>query len=874
MKKVILLALLMPHLALAQIVEDFEPGNLINWIQYPSDHWISDTSGSISGLFSLHHTYDNSDSGGDIIGIPINDLHISEGFTAWSFLLKYEYDPSSSNNWAIFLISDSEPAELSTESQSGGFAVGVNLIGYDDTLRLWKVKNGIITEVVNTHVNWQSDVGNAEITRIVVGRNAEGKWTISVFNLNEELLGSASGTDNEIFNSEWFEILYRYTSTRDRLLWFDDLTIDGIFYTDINPPRVAECKVSSRNSIDITLTESPSGVFITDDNFLLNGCGNCVLSVNKISGQTFRIEFTQSFNNKMVNEVIIRDICDKYANCDKEVKVLFKPVWAESCDVIISEIMADPVPEVSLPGKEYIELTNRTGFTFNLANWKLISEDQKYNIGEAVIGPNEIAIVCLSKDTLSFNGLGKVIGLKQFPALTNEGKLLCLVDSLEYLVHGVEYSSEWYSDELKSSGGWSLEIVDPDFPFYFKGNWKASRSRNGGTPGSVNSVIQSNPDMSFMGIQYVFPVENNKILIRFTEPVFNFPENISAIKIEGEKIISVRANDLLCREFIINIEESLMLRHPYLLSVDDALKDFAGNPIQISKVDFGLAESAEINDILFNELMFNPYPGDPDYIELLNCSDKIVDASRLQIVSVNDELCDTSQLYAVSGDNRCIMPGSYYAITTNREKISERYISTDPQNLFEVKYLPAMPDDGGHLILFNRELDKIDEVIYNDNMHYYLLSEDEGIALERIDPKTASLIADNWHSASEIAGWGTPGAPNSMNYDLTNINDNLIFSSSKITPDSDGYDDVLKIGITMTGNGNVLSVTVFDEDGRYVRQIAENMFAGNEAALIWDGTADDGSLVPTGIYIIFINLFDDTGKVKQFKKVCTVLRSR
>ena len=139
--------------------------------------------------------------------------------------------------------------------------------------------------------------------------------------------------------------------------------------------------------------------------------------------------------------------------------------------------------------------------------------------------------------------------------------------------------------------------------------------------------------------------------------------------------------------------------------------------------NFGLTEPAEQGDILFNEVLFNPLPGDPDYLELYNCSEKIIDASRLQVVSVNDASGDKSEAVPVSDEERCILPGEYYAITTDTKKISERYFSTDPDHLFETGSLPSMPDDKGHLILYNRELDQIDELVYNDDMHYSLLSD-------------------------------------------------------------------------------------------------------------------------------------------------------
>ncbi|MBE3087071.1 MAG: lamin tail domain-containing protein [Bacteroidetes bacterium] len=872
MKKVILLALLMPFTAFGQIIENFESGNINNWVQNIDGRWKADSSGSISGRFSLHHVFDNPDAGIDRIGIPIKNLHPSQGLTRWTFLIRHGYDPSSSNNWSVFLLSDTEPATMSAEGGTNGFALGVNLTGFDDTLRLWKVKGNVLTTVINCRINWQTAIGITNAVKIIVERSQEGNWSVSVYRLNGNLISTASGANSELFSPGWFGVYYRYSSTRDRLLWIDDISIEGNFYEDNEAPVVTGCEVSGKNAVEITLDKEPANELMLPGNFSLNAGENRSIYITKKKELTYKIEFADMLINKSLNTLAINKLCDKSGNCTANIQVPFTPMWAEAGDVIISEIMADPLPEVSLPGKEYLEITNRTEYSFNLAYWKLSSEGQNALFPETIINPSDIIIICSLQDTSFFTKYGRVTGLKQFPTLTDGGRILCLSDSSGNLIHGVEYSSDWYSDELKSGGGWSLEMIDTHFPFFQEGNWIASSSRKGGTPGSVNSVSHSNTDISFYGIQNVFPDDSINITIRFSEPVFNLSEKIKSIKIGGKEIIDLFPTDPLLREFSIKAADPLLRGELYQLDISAGIKDFAGNGMQSESFKFGLPEPPEPGDILFNELLFNPLPGDPDYIELFNCSGKVVDASRLQLVSVNDATGDTSVNTMISDVKRCIMPGSYYAITIDKEKITGRYFSSEPEYLFEIRSLPSMSDNEGHLILYNRELDRIDEVFYNEKMHYSLLSGYEGVALEKIRPENKSEEAINWHSASESAGWGTPGAQNSVFVELPATSDKVVFSSSKITPDNDGNEDFLMIRFSLTGNGNVVSVMVFDETGNYVKKIATNMLAGPEASVTWDGTADDGSPVNTGIYIIFINLYDDTGKTDKWKRVCTVLR--
>lgn len=786
MNKVILLALMMPVMASGQVMETFESGTAQNWVQYPEGHWNTETSEAISGTCSLHHSYDNTGSGNDRAGFALPDLHPDEGVVKWSFKIRYATEPSSSNNWSVLLMSDSDSASLLENNIMNGFVVGVNQSGYDDTLRILKVSGGNYSAIVNSGLNWQNDVAATEAVTIDVERSPSGEWSLKILRSDGNLVKNSTGDNTGYFNG-CFVVSYKYTSSRDRLLWLDDVYIDGVFHEDIDSPEV--------------------------------------ITVLPAAG-----------------------------------------------DIIISEIMADPVPAVSLPPVEYIEILHRSTDTFNLKDCFLSANGQHYPFPEKIFGPGTRMIICRAQDTSAFAKYGTVTGLASFPVLTDGGKILTINDNKGNLIHGLEYSSDWYGNDMKKEGGWSMEMTDTGYPFFTDGNWKASESGNGGTPGVVNSVSGKNPDRSFPGITNVFPDDSVSISLYLSETVFCLAGSKGTVYIDGREAAGIIPSDFLNMTYTVNASEPLQKGKIYSLDLVDDIADFAGNTIEKSAYRFGLPETAREGDIVFNELLFNPLPGDPDYIELYNTSDKIIDASRLMLVSVSETTGDTSATVDLSSEKRCILPGEYYVITTGSRRVAEIYLQSDADRIFEISSLPSMPDDGGHLILYNRDLTLIDEVIYNEKMHYSLLDNYEGVSLEKVTLNSGSSDISNWHSASELSGWGTPGVMNSISYGEPVADDIVALSATAISPDNDGNDDLLIINLKLTGNGNVVTVTVFDETGIFVKKLTDNSFTGSEASVVWDGTADDGRLVNTGIYIMLISVFDDTGKTHKWKKVCTVLR--
>lgn len=548
------------------------------------------------------------------------------------------------------------------------------------------------------------------------------------------------------------------------------------------------------------------------------------------------------------------------------------PMPALRGEVIITEVMADPSPSVSLPEEEYIEIYNRSATSVDLSGWNLRTDNGSASFGAITIEAGQYLIVCAINDTAVFRPFGKVAGLRSFPALTDAGRLLYLTDMEGNMIHGADYRSSWYNNDLKADGGWSLEMIDTGNPFNTDGNWRASSSPRGGTPGRRNSVESSLPDLMFEGIVNACPSDSVTVFVRFSETVAD-PDLLSGLLYLGGKIInSVAPADPMLTLFEIRSDDILRYGTVVSLAADTMIKDFSGNLMQRNTFATGLPAPAGAGDAVISEIMFNPLPGDPDYVEILNVSDKILDASRILLASVDDAGGDTSSVIAFYHEPFPIVPGAYFTITRDRGRVLSRYPSSVGQCLHEVASLPSMSDEGGHLILLSRELVILDDVVYSDDMHYPLLSGTEGISLERISGPAPFPASAQWHSASGDVGWGTPGAENSSVTADPVIKDEVSISSSRITPDNDGYEDVVMVNLRLTGTGNVVSVLVFDETGSLVKRVAENLYTGQEATLLWDATYGDGSLVDTGIYVLFVTVFNEQGKSIKLKKACAVIR--
>jgi hypothetical protein len=285
-------------------------------------------------------------------------------------------------------------------------------------------------------------------------------------------------------------------------------------------------------------------------------------------------------------------------------------------------------------------------------------------------------------------------------------------------------------------------------------------------------------------------------------------------------------------------------------------------------IGFGLAEMADSMDIVINEVLFNPWTNGVDYVELYNRSEKIVDLSTLQLGTVKyspPNPPDTS-FYRISYQQHILIPQAYALLTSSPESVKKQYYTSNPDAFIKLDPFPAYNNDEGTVILTTVTSGVLDLFDYAENMHYPLLNYVDGVSLERVNFNTATSDLNNWHSAAESVGFGTPAYPNSQFVNDEISDDPIVLEPEIFSPDNDGYNDLISIKYTFDQPGYNLTSRIYNARGQLVRELVNNEYLGTNGTINWDGIQDDNTKAPIGIYVFYIQIFDLEGNVKQYKK--------
>ncbi len=299
------------------------------------------------------------------------------------------------------------------------------------------------------------------------------------------------------------------------------------------------------------------------------------------------------------------------------------------------------------------------------------------------------------------------------------------------------------------------------------------------------------------------------------------------------------------------------------------ISDLTGKMMDPDIRSFSYSFSPEIGSVLINEILFNPFSGGVDFVELVNVSEQIIPVHRLKLATRNDTLA-LKQIYPVSTEKRYLKPGQYLVCNKDPAIVSSQYFTHNPESFCAMKSFPTYSDDTGTVVLLNDSLEVLDEFSYSAKMHSPFLANEEGVSLERISLEKPTNDHKNWASAAASVGFATPGLPNSQAESETKFQDEITPEPKAFSPNGDGYNDELTIRFRFSKSRYIANVRIFDAVGRLVRFLVKNQSLAQEGSWLWDGKNESGQKLGIGVYVILVEIFDQDGHTKAFKKPCTL----
>lgn len=356
--------------------------------------------------------------------------------------------------------------------------------------------------------------------------------------------------------------------------------------------------------------------------------------------------------------------------------------------------------------------------------------------------------------------------------------------------------------------------------------------------------------------------------------VFNKPFEPTSVQIGNFKLKDEDGLEIPMLQVIPENDRTLELHFGNVNGTElnlqvSGISDLSGRIMAPEIRTFSYSFSPEPGSVLINEILFNPFSGGVDFVELVNVSENPIPVFRLKLAIRNDTLA-LKQISALTSEKRYLKPGEYLVCTKDPEVLSAHYVSCNPETFCAMKTMPSFPDDAGTAVLLNDSLDVLDEFSYSAKMHSPFLADENGVSLERISLEKPASLRNNWASAAASVGFATPGLPNSQSASEAEMKNEITIEPKAFSPNGDGYNDQLTINYQFQKPGFVANVRIFDLAGRPVNYLVKNESLGQTGTWNWNGKNENGQQLNMGVYIILVEIFDSEGNANAFKKTCTL----
>ncbi|WP_425637178.1 lamin tail domain-containing protein [Algoriphagus yeomjeoni] len=734
----------------------------------------------------------------------------------------------------------------------------------DPKVRFWarSVKNGTGDRPALVSFRWGEQLmGNYSVREILAGANEFGNEDQEFRLFELELPDEYNGAE-EIFLM--LEIRYGPGSGSCAKWLMDDFEF-GEFLADTTPPKITRVRGYDEGQIEIQFDEAVDPVF---SEFAFNYSMSELEPsfVNRKSDSLVYLNFVEKLEHGRSYELKVSKIPDLEGNFLKDTLISFQffdPTFISYKTLVINEIMPAPKADLDLPNIEYVEIFHAGEYPIRLEGLSYSNSRSTVVLQEAWIQPNEFFLLAPENQASQLKEYGEAIGVKSWPTLLNSGDQLNLKDDQGNVIDIISYStSSWAGSEF-ANGGYSLEVANPFYACEQNDLLRASIDPLRGTPGRQNSVFDLTPDETEPVLNSYEFITSKSLLLTFSKPILSGFDN-SGFELDPSLEIDSIIQPNSSQVHIVFASE-VAANTIYKLSINN-LSDCSGNEyVQVEPLELVLPVDAKIGDVLINELLFNPRTGSPKFVELVNITDNFLELKHWKLANL-DETGGADQVKKISESSVIIPPKGFLAITTSPEQLKLDYPKSTFSEFIKIATLPSYPIAGGTVVLLDSAGVLAEAFSYSEDLHHPLLRDPKGVSLERLSTESPASLSANWHSASAIEEYATPGRKNSQLISGEFEGELILIDPEVFDPEGSNGNTFTSIRYELDQAGWIGSFRIYSTTGQLMASLAQNELLGVSGLFTWTGTDSKGKIVRPGYYILLVELYDLSGKLKTVRK--------
>ena len=569
-------------------------------------------------------------------------------------------------------------------------------------------------------------------------------------------------------------------------------------------------------------------------------------------------------------------------NSENDTRLVLLSVGLHTHSVVINEIMYSPINE-----PEWIELFNPSSIDIDLRNWMLSNRNTQSQY--AITGiPTLLAahgFAVITKDTAFLRSVHPTIPslLIQSSSLPtylfgNSGDAVVVFDERGAVMDSVHYSPSW-----GGSAGTSIERIEWNQASNDSTHWGSSDDSTGSTPGKLNSRTPAEYDLRILRVSA--EIGNGSAILVIVQnvgrlPALNYSVSVFAHADSGSipqdsellerksSVSQLQAGDSATFSFMWN--NPIPGRKLLIARVDFSLDSRLQNNTSVDTLKIGFPP----NSILVNEIMYQPFPGQSEYVELYNRTSDSLDLCGWTISDMRDKAGHSNE-YPIAKSTLEIKPGEYFVLAADSSLLnfSPNLQESNTHICILNKGSLSLNDNGDDVIVRDLTGQIIDSVRYSAHWHNPNLTDVTGRALERVNPNLSSNDPRNWSSCANTTG-GTPGKRNSIYTAAVPGSASLACSPNPFSPDGDGFEDFTMITFELPTTAGLVRIRIFDSKGRLTRTLANGEPSGAHGQILWDGFTDGREKARMGIYIVLLEALDSNGNTVQALKGVVVLATK